>query len=77
MSSLSSAIRLGFEQPQYEVEEESRFVNDLIYITKNGMVSEQILRFLVKNPQGSAVIGMWHMYISCVYLQYIILIYWL
>ena len=52
------ALRLGFEQPQYEVLEENRVVNDLIYITKNGMESEQTLRFLVENSQGSAVRGM-------------------
>ena len=52
------ALRLGFEQPQYEVLEENRVVNNLIYITKNGMESEQTLRFLVENSQGSAVRGM-------------------
>ncbi len=56
-TNIFSAIRLGFEQPQYEVNEENRFVNNLIYITKNGMVSEQTLRFLVENSQGSAVRG--------------------
>lgn len=50
------AIRLGFEKPEYTVAEEDELLD--VYVTKNGVDSEQVLRVRVQNsPTGSAMEG--------------------
>ena len=54
------AVTLGFEKPAYTVEEDDIQLNDVIYITKDELESEQVLRVLVQNPfSNSAIKGIY------------------
>ena len=50
------AVTLGFENSTYTVEEDDIQLNDVIYITKDGLESEQVLRIVVQNPFSNSAI---------------------
>lgn len=50
------AVTLSFEQPEYTVKEDDIQLNDVIYVTKGGLETEQVLRILLQNPQSNSAV---------------------
>lgn len=49
---LSLVILIGFEQREYSFEEENKFVNNSVFVSKGDVLSEQTLNILVQFSSG-------------------------